>query len=185
MLVFGANWLVEGAETLAHKLGVSDLVIGLTVVALGTSLPEVAASIVASIRKERDIAVGNVVGSNLFNLLAVLGGASAVAPDGMSVDKSAFHFDLPIMTATALACMPVFFSGGRISRGEGLLFFLYYLAYLVFLALQSIDSADRQAAVFGDAMLWFVIPLTGAGLTFSLFYSLHKHAKGENIPANR
>jgi cation:H+ antiporter len=137
LLVLGSKWLVDGAVAIAQKLGVSELVIGLTIVAAGTSLPELATSVVASIRGERDIAVGNVVGSNLFNLLAVLGVAGVVSPSGIAVSPQVLHFDLPVMVAVAIACLPIFFTGSRISRREGALFlggYIAYTAYLIFTA---------------------------------------------------
>ncbi|MCF7816584.1 MAG: calcium/sodium antiporter [Kiritimatiellales bacterium] len=133
LLVLGSKWLVDGAVAIAQKLGVSDLVIGLTIVATGTSLPELATSVVASIRGERDIAVGNVVGSNIFNILAVLGLSGIVAPSGIAVSSQVLHFDLPVMVVSAVACLPIFFTGSRISRGEGMLFIGGYLAYMAFL----------------------------------------------------
>ncbi len=125
-LVLGARWLVDAAVTLARQFGVSELVLGLTVVAAGTSLPEVATSLVAAVRGQRDIAVGNVVGSNLVNLLLVLGLAGTVAPGGLAVPRGALVFDLPVMVAVAIACLPVFFSGSVISRWEGAVFLGYY-----------------------------------------------------------
>lgn len=158
MLVVGSRWLVDGAVTVARYLGVSDLVIGLTIIAAGTSLPEVVTSVVASLRGERDIAVGNVVGSNLFNILAVLGLSSLVAPSGIEVSAAALRFDIPVMIAVAIACLPVFFTDGMISRWEGAVLLAYYVAYTVFLIL----GATRHAAlpVLSAAMLYFVLPLT-------------------------
>ncbi len=158
VLVVGSQWLVDGAVAMAKGLGVSELVISLTIVAAGTSLPEVATSVLASLRGERDIAVGNVVGSNIFNLLCVLGGAAAVAPNGITVSPAALQFDVPVMAAVALACLPIFFTGHRIARGEGALFLAYYVAYVAFLVL----SATQHEALptFGTAMLWFAAPLT-------------------------
>jgi cation:H+ antiporter len=129
LLVLGSRWLVSGAVAIAAKLGVSELVIGLTIVATGTSLPELATSVVASIRGERDIAVGNVIGSNLFNLLAVLGMAGIVAPAGVVVTPATLRFDLPAMLVAAIACLPVFLTGRRISRNEGMLFLAGYIIY--------------------------------------------------------
>lgn len=157
-LVVGARWLVHGAVALATAVGLSELVIGLTIVAAGTSLPEVATSIVASLRGARDIAVGNVVGSNLFNILAALGLSSLVAPDGIQVSPAATRFDMPVMIAVALACLPIFFTGYVIARWEGGLFLGYYLAYTLYLLLQAAqhDALPTVSAI----MLAFVIPLT-------------------------
>jgi cation:H+ antiporter len=158
LLVAGARWLVEGAVGIAQLMGLSELVIGLTVVAVGTSLPEIATSLLAAIRGERDLAVGNIVGSNLFNLLFVLGAASAIAPGGIAVSGAALNFDLPVMAAVAAACLPIFFTGHCIQRWEGALFLGYYLAYTAYLLL---DAADHDALpAFSMMMMAFVVPLT-------------------------
>ncbi|MDQ3092116.1 MAG: calcium/sodium antiporter [Actinomycetota bacterium] len=162
MLVLGSQWLVDGAVMVARALGVSELVIGLTIVAAGTSLPEVATSVMASIRGERDIAVGNVVGSNIFNVLAVLGFSSALSSQGVAVSPAALGFDVPIMIAVSVACLPVFFSGGRIARGEGALFLGYYVAYATFLILSS--RAHPLVPSLTGAALWFALPLTAVTL---------------------
>lgn len=169
MLVFGARWLVDGAVVFAKFLGVSELVIGLTVIAAGTSLPEVAASLVASLRGERDIAVGNVVGSNLFNILSVLGLSAVVAPNGIPVAPAALTFDLPVMIAVMLACAPIFFTGHLIARWEGGVFVLYYAAYTGYLILSSREHDALPA--FSAVMLEFVLPLTF--LTLAIAYARH------------
>lgn len=158
MLIFGARWLVDGAVAIAKLFGVSDFVVGLTIVAAGTSLPEVATSVVASFRGERDIAVGNVVGSNIFNILAVLGLSSIVAPNGMAVSPAALAFDIPVMIVVALACAPIFFTGHLIARWEGALFLLYYCVYMAYLALYS--KAHDSLPLFNAVMLEFALPLT-------------------------
>ena len=162
LLVLGAGWLVGGAVAFARLLGVGELVIGLTVVAVGTSLPEIAATVTASLKGERDIAVGNVIGSNLLNILVVLGITTSVAPGGVPIPSGALAFDIPVMTAVAAACLPVFFIGGRISRWEGALFLGYYAAYTAYLLL----NAGRHALLpaFGAAMAWFALPLTAVTL---------------------
>ncbi len=157
-LVLGARWLVDGAVAIAVSVGVSELVIGLTVVAAGTSLPEVATSVLASLRGERDIAVGNVVGSFLFNILAVLGLGSLVAPAGIPVAPGALAFDIPVMIAVAVATLPVFFTGHIIARWEGAVFLAYYVAYTTYLVLDSVEHHALDE--FGTALLWFVLPLT-------------------------
>lgn len=175
LLVYGSRWLVDGAVVIAHGMGVSDLVIGLTVVALGTSLPEAATSMIASFRGERDIAVGNVVGSNIFNILAVLGLSSLVGPDGVKVAPAALAFDIPVMIAVAIACLPVFFTGYLISRWEGLVFLGYYAAYTLWLLLNS--TQHMHLALFNTVMLQFIIPLTGVTLAIIAFRQFR------NVPA--
>jgi cation:H+ antiporter len=166
MLVLGARWLVAAAIEIARALGLSELVIGLTIVAVGTSLPEVAASVAASLKGERDLAVGNAIGSCLFNILAVLGLAALVAPEGIAVARSALHFDIPVMIAVAFACLPVFFTGCVISRWEGLLFLGYYAAYTAFVLLDAAEHAAMEP--FATIMLIFVVPLTLLALGVSL-----------------
>ena len=158
LLVVGARWLVRAAVETAAAAGISELVVGLTVVAAGTSLPELATSVLASVRGERDIAVGNVVGSNVFNLLAVLGIGSLGASDGLPVSTGALTFDLPVMVAVAVAALPVLFTGYVIARWEGFVFLGYYAAYTTFLVLQATSHPARDE--FGTAMIGFVIPLT-------------------------
>ncbi len=162
LLVLGAHWLVGGAVVIARHFGVSELIIGLTIVAAGTSLPEVATSIVAALRGERDIAVGNVVGSNIFNILAIAGIASMVTPGGLEVAPALIRFDIPVMIAVALACLPIFASGHLIARWEGALFLGYYAAYVLYLIL----AATQHAALpsLSVAMLGFVLPLTAVTL---------------------
>lgn len=156
--VVGSWWLVESSIRIATALGVSELVIGLTIVAAGTSLPEVATSIAASARGQRDMAVGNVVGSNIFNLLLVLGCAAVVSPVPFEVARAALAFDLPVMIAVAVACLPIFVRGYSLDRWEGGIFLIYYVAYTVFLVL---DATDHSAApVFGGLVLGFVMPIT-------------------------
>jgi cation:H+ antiporter len=143
-------------------MGVSELVIALTIVAAGTSMPEVATSIIASIRGERDIAVGNVVGSCVYNILAVLGLAALIAPGGVAVAPAALDFDIPVMVAVAVACLPIFVTGHLIARWEGWLFFGYYVAYTAYLILAS-QQHDTLPAL-SRVMQVFVIPLTAVTL---------------------
>jgi cation:H+ antiporter len=158
LLVLGARWLVDSVVTFARYLGVTELVIGLTVVAAGTSLPEVAASVMAALKGERDIAVGNVVGSCIYNVLAVLGATAVVAPDGLTVAPSVLTFDLPVMIAVSIACLPILFTGYRIDRWEGAVFLAYYACYSAYLVLRATEHAllDPFSAVMGA----FVLPIT-------------------------
>ncbi len=164
MLVIGSRLLVDGAVSFAKMLGVSESVIALTVVAAGTSLPEIVTSVIAAIRGERDIAVGNVVGSNIFNIMAVLGLTGVVAPRGLEVSASMLRFDIPVMISVSLACFPLFFTGGKLSRKEGALLLGYYLAYTLYLVLAS--SHHDSLPAFSAAMLYFAIPITAVTLTF-------------------
>lgn len=158
LLVGGSNLMVNGAVKIAESFNVSPLIIGLTIVAFGTSLPELATSVIASLHRQRDIAVGNVVGSNIFNILAVLGIAGTLSPDGIIVPPEVINFDLPVMIAVALACLPIFFSGNVISRWEGMVFLAYYAAYSTFLFLKTTDHDALSA--FSMVLGFFVIPLT-------------------------
>lgn len=138
--------------------GVNELIIGLTVVAVGTSLPEIATSVVASLRGERDIAVGNVVGSNLFNLLLVLGIATLVSPTEIAIPPAVLRFDLPVMLVTAIACLPIFAAGNVIARWQGGLFVAYYVAYTLYVVLAATEH--DALPVFSVVMWAFVLPLT-------------------------
>lgn len=176
LLVLGSRWLVDSAVSFAQYLGVSELVVGLTIVAAGTSLPEVVTSVIAAIRGERDIAVGNIIGSNIFNIMGVLGFASIVAPTGIEVSTAVIGFDIPLMIAVALVCLPIFFTGGVISRQEGALLLGYYVAYTLYLVLAAShhDALPRFSAV----MLYFVIPLTVAIMILVVLREMRNRKKG-------
>ncbi|MEX2425752.1 MAG: calcium/sodium antiporter [Thermomicrobiaceae bacterium] len=162
LLVLGSRWLVNGATEIATALGISQMVIGLTVVAIGTSLPEVATSMIAAFKGERDLAVGNVVGSNIFNIFLVLGVAGFIVPVDIPVPTAALNFDLLVMIAVAIACLPIFFTGGEIARWEGALFLGYFIAYTSYLVLQA--QEHDLLSTYSQAMLGFVLPLTGLTL---------------------
>jgi cation:H+ antiporter len=159
LLVVGSHWLVDGAVAIARAWGLSEVVIGLTIVAAGTSMPEVAASVAAAWRGERDIAVGNVVGSNIFNILGCLGLSGLVAgPGGLEVAPSILRFDIWVMLAAALACLPVFVSGREIARWEGGVFLAYLVAYMAYVVLAQ-QNHDALPA-FSATMVGFALPLT-------------------------
>lgn len=141
MLVLGSQWLVDGAVMVAKYAGLSELVIGLTVVAIGTSLPELATSIMASLRGERDIAVGNVLGSNIFNIGVVLGLSGMFAPQGLPVAPSALMIDIPVMILVALVCLPVFLANYTVTRVDGLAFVICYISYISYVVLMAQQSA--------------------------------------------
>lgn len=156
LLAAGSDSLVGGAVQIAGALGVSQLVIGLTIVAAGTSLPEVVTSLVAAVRGERDLAVGNVVGSNLFNILCVLGVSGLLSEQPIPVSDAARQFDLPVMTAVAVACLPVSISGHSISRWEGILFVAVFVVYL---AIIIAAAGTEQWTVGGTTAMWLAAPL--------------------------
>ena len=133
VIVIGADWLVDGAVGMARQFGVSEALIGLTVVAIGTSAPELVTTLISTIRGDRDIAVGNLIGSSIYNILLILGVTALVPAAGMDLPNSLVRTDIPIMVAVALACIPIFISGRRVSRLEGGLMVAAYLGYLAFL----------------------------------------------------
>ena len=161
LLVFGARLLVDSATGIARTIGISDLVIGLTIVAVGTSLPEVATSIIAALKRESDIAVGNAVGSNIYNLFGVLGLSGVLAPGGIDVSSRVLNLDFLVMVFVALVCLPVFYVDDNVSRGEGALFLSYYVLYTAYLILEASQSAALPAVTLFVA---FYVPLTFIGL---------------------
>lgn len=180
LLVVGSDLLVGSASTIAEALGASDLVVGLTVVAIGTSLPELATSVLAALKGERDIAVGNAVGSNLFNLLGVLGVTAVVSTGGLAVSQAARTFDLPIMTAVAVACLPVFFNGYELKRWEGGVFLAYYVGYIAYLVLDA--TGHGSVDLVRDAALLFVAPLTVLTLVVVTVQGWRAHRAGTVRP---
>ncbi|SOE17431.1 cation:H+ antiporter [Hoeflea halophila] len=127
-LVIGANLLIQAATAMARDFGVSEAVIGLTIVAVGTSLPELATSVVAAFRREAEIALGNVVGSNIFNILGILGITAAVVP--VPVEASMATFDIPVMLAVSVGLMALIMLAGRIGRGAGIGMLAIYAGYV-------------------------------------------------------
>lgn len=168
LLVLGAQLLVTGAVSIATELGVSSLVIGLTVVAIGTSLPELATSLIAIGRGETDMAVGNVVGSNIFNIGMVIGIPAILFGEGIPVAPSVIAIDLPLMLAAAVALVPLAFTGFFVARWEGALFVLLYVAYTLYLVLAS--TQHDSATGFTMIMLWFVLPLVTITLVAATAY---------------
>lgn len=176
LLVLGSNWLVESASQIAKSLGVSELVIGLTIVAAGTSLPEVATSVIAALKKESDIAVGNAVGSNIFNLLGVLGLGAVVAPGGIAVAERVLQFDLPVMLFVALVSLPIFYVDSRISRLDGGLLLSYYVIYVVYIIMRAAESPAISAM---SVFMSIFIPLTFSLLVIAAYRSMRAR-KNEN-----
>ena len=158
-LVLGSDALVSAAVVFAKALGMSDVVIGLTIVAAGTSMPELATSVAAAFKGERDIAVGNVVGSNIFNILGCVGLTGLLAgAEGLPIVASVLRFDLWVMLTVMLACLPIFVTGREIARWEGGLFLAYYIAYVTYLVLAAQQHATLTT--YSQVMLGFALPLT-------------------------
>lgn len=133
LTVTGANWLVDGSVAIARALGVSDAIIGLTIVAIGTSAPELVTTIIGTIKNEREVAIGNLLGSSIYNILVIMGLTCLASPGGVPVERELILFDLPLMTAVVVMAAPVFWTGKEISRLEGGLGVAGYLAYMVWL----------------------------------------------------
>lgn len=170
LLIVGANFLVSGATGIATAFGVSELIVGLTVVAVGTSLPELATSIIAVRRGQRDLAVGNVVGSNIFNIGAVAGLAGVISPTGLPVPESALALDIPLMIAASVVLLPLAFTGKIIARWEGALLLGLYVAYLIYTVLAASQRPVLQG--FTTVMLWFVMPLVVLTLVSTVAYEI-------------
>ncbi|MCZ2818787.1 calcium/sodium antiporter [Modestobacter sp. VKM Ac-2977] len=162
LLVVGARMLVDAATAIASALGLSDLVIGLTVVAVGTSFPELVTTVVAAVRGQREMALGNIVGSNVLNIGVVLGLTAVVAPGGLPVDASALRLDLPVMIAVTLGFVPLLLTGAKLVRWEGGLLLAWYAIYLAVLVLPAVGSAAAPA--FTAVAQWGLLPLTTVGL---------------------
>ncbi len=131
MLVYGADFFVDGAVQLARMIGISEAIISLTLIALGTSLPEIASTLIASLKGRGDLAIGNAVGSSIFNILAILGLTSLITP--LSLGNISW-IDLAFMTFTALIVLPIFYTGQKMTRPEGVFLVFCYFAYLSIIA---------------------------------------------------
>ena len=173
-LVAGAQLLVEGAVSLARAFGVSELMIGLTVLAIGTSLPELATSVVAALRGERDIAVGNVVGSNIFNLLSVLGLTGLVSLGQLPVAPAALALDIPVMLGVALLCMPIFRAGFTVTRANGMLCYAAYLSWLI------VSNSGTPPAWMSTSLLSGLIPLAILITVVSFVRSISEEKVGQS-----
>lgn len=173
-LVLGSRLLVRSASDIATWAGISELVIGLTVVAVGTSLPELATSMMAAFRGQVDIAVGNVVGSCLFNLSAVLGATALVSSRGIGVSDASLRIDLPVMILATMVLVPILWNGFAIKRWEGYVLLAFYIGYVTYLILDA--SGHSAAAVVGPAIL-IVTPLVLLPLVVTGYQAWHRHRK--------
>lgn len=133
MIVKGADWLVSGAESLARMMGVSDAFIGLTIVAIGTSAPELFTALISTLRGDRDIAIGNLIGSSIYNLTLILGVPVLLANGSGPIDASLLRVDVPLMVLVCLACIPLFLTGRRLTRAEGGAMVAGYGVYFIYL----------------------------------------------------
>ena len=133
LLSFGSTFLVNGAQSLATLLGINEIIIGITILATGTSLPELVTSIIAAFKGKTDLAIGNVIGSNLLNQLLILGSCSIFSGlRGLRIDQSLIQVDLPFMVLTTFACLPIFWSKGKITRLEGFILLNLYIFYILY-----------------------------------------------------
>ncbi|MEI2776170.1 MAG: calcium/sodium antiporter [Tetrasphaera sp.] len=178
LLVAGASLLVDGAVAIAAAFGVSQLIIGLTVVAVGTSLPEVAACVSAALRGETDLAVGNVLGSNIANMGLVLG-VPALLGGGVPVPAAAVALDIPFMLASVVVLVPIALTDRRIHRAEGAVLVLLYAAYTAYVLL---DATGHDALHgFTRVMVAFVAPLLAAGLLGHTMWSWGRDRRGASV----
>lgn len=170
LLVIGSRWLVDSAITIASSLGVSEAVIGLTIVAAGTSLPEVMTSVMATVRGQRDIAIGNVVGSNVFNVLCVLGLSGLVSPEPLVAGSQLASLDIPVMVGVALLCLPLFFTGASLSRFEGALFLVLYISYVWYTVVLTLNTAylSTMEAALGYGLIPAVLIVVAGSLARDL-----------------
>jgi cation:H+ antiporter len=158
ILITGARWLIYSSLIFAEIAGVSELTIGLTVLAIGTSLPEIVVVLIAAIKGEKDIAVGSIIGSNILNFLAVLGVSGLFIPGAIPVQQSLINFDLILLLIASIFCIPIFYTGHKMVRWEGVLFLCLYFSYLFYLFLSS--NNHDFITVFSSFMLYFALPLT-------------------------
>ncbi|MFT7630090.1 MAG: cation:H+ antiporter [Mariniblastus sp.] len=173
-LWFGASWMVGAASTLAIQLGVSDLVIGLTIVAVGSSAPEIVVSLLAAKRGFPEMAVGSIIGSNIANLLLV-GGITTVLSPGITIPVEAFQFDIPVMLVSSIACLPIFATGHRIDRWEGILFLGWFTVFMVLLFIK--PASNQTSPSWGHLVWLFAVPIV---LATCLAIVLHKYRKLKN-----
>ncbi len=177
ILVLAGHLLLGAAVDVASDLGLSERIVGLTLIGVGTSLPCLATSLIAAVRGEREIAVGNVIGSSLFNLLGVLGFTALVAPSPLSVSPNALDFDLPVMLGVVALCLPVFYTGYRVTRAEGLVFLSLYLVYALHVV--SFTFGMPLATRLEKLMLYYVLPALVAFLVLSTLRAWRRQHKRE------
>lgn len=169
MLVKGADWFVDGASGIAEKFGIPQLVIGLTIVAMGTSAPEAAVSITAALKGSADITIGNVVGSNILNILIILGISSVIA--AIAVAKSTVRYEIPYMILITLLLLGLGCTGGEITFWEGVILWAAFLLYLAYLFKMAKENKEEIAEEHEKLPVWKLLVLTLTGLVLIVWGS--------------
>ena len=152
LLVKGADWFVEGAAGIAKKLGIPQLIIGLTIVAMGTSMPEAAVSITAALQENAGITIGNIVGSNILNILIILGVTALIT--NVAIQKSTLYYEIPYMIAITIVLMVFGITGGKITFIEGVIFWLLFIAFLGYLFVMSKKGNSQEDEEVKDIPVW-------------------------------
>lgn len=152
LLVKGADWFVEGAAGIAKKLGIPQLIIGLTIVAMGTSMPEAAVSITAALQENAGITIGNIVGSNILNILIILGVTALIT--NVAIQKSTLYYEIPYMIAITIVLMIFGITGGEISFIEGIIFWLLFIVFLGYLFVMSKKGNSQENEEVKDISVW-------------------------------
>ncbi len=162
MLVKGADWFVEGAAGIADKFGIPQLVIGLTIVAMGTSAPEAAVSITAALKGNAAITIGNVVGSNIMNILVILGVTSVIT--AVAVAQSTVRYEIPYMLFITALLMVFGYTGGHITFWEGALLWVAFIVYLTYLFIMAKNNKQKTEEEGKKKPVWLLLILVAVGL---------------------
>ena len=151
-LVKGADWFVEGAASIAKKLGIPQLIIGLTIVAMGTSMPEAAVSITAALQKNAGITIGNIVGSNILNILIILGVTAVIT--NVAIQTSTFRYEIPFMMVVTIILLVFGITGGEVTFVEGIIFWVLFLLYLGYLFVMAKKGTNEEEGETKDFPVW-------------------------------
>lgn len=151
-LVKGADWFVEGAASIAKKLGIPQLIIGLTIVAMGTSMPEAAVSITAALQKNAGITIGNIVGSNILNVLIILGVTAVIT--NVAIQTSTFRYEIPFMMVVTIILLVFGITGGEVTFVEGIIFWVLFLLYLGYLFVMAKKGTNEEEGETKDYPVW-------------------------------
>ena len=151
-LVKGADWFVEGAASIAKKLGIPQLIIGLTIVAMGTSMPEAAVSITAALQKNAGITIGNIVGSNILNILIILGVTAVIT--NVAIQTSTFRYEIPFMMVVTIILLVFGITGGEVTFVEGIIFWVLFLLYLGYLFVMAKKGTNEEEGETKDYPIW-------------------------------